>query len=634
MPLIAGVVRRTDAPLAPGLVASLASGVLDAVQDEVGSVTVITGGRPPFHTRPLTRPYERDGFVVSWSGRLDNLAECARRCGLQTARVEDVTLTLYERWGTQGFVHLVGDFALAVWDSRERRLVLAVDAPGRAPLYYRAAGEHVVWGPSARRLAAALAPGMALNEDYVGSFLINRPSVESPFAGIAKVPPASAVVIGPGGIEVRPYWTPETSEEIRYRTDREYEEHFLAVFADAVACRLPDDGAVACELSGGVDSSTIVCTADRLIEQRNVRCPGMVLLSYVFEDSKGSDERRYMDSVRQGMRWPSFLFSERDCPLLTRPPSDLNWDEPTGQLLFLSRQDRVAEVMADCGAQVLLSGIGGDQLFWSEPPPALPLADLLRQGRLRAVHRGCTEWARTLGWSYRRTLWQGAIGPLLPRRWQRARERRVSPLADWFARDFVRRARLNERRGGDFAVTASRPSQAAQCAILRHTMRPYALQRLTRDGAADVRYPYLDRRLVEFALRLPLDQSIRPSETRSIVRRAFRGSLPETIRARRTKGGPDEALLRAFTRERRWLDELFTDARTVRLGFVDPFAARRALQLACHGSVRSMVQLMKTIALEIWLRSLDSHSPGTSVFARPSAGANEHSGARHRVAGT
>jgi asparagine synthase (glutamine-hydrolysing) len=574
-------------------------------------------GRPVVHVKPMSvvsvdpedvgsgglgGPYRRDGYVISWIGRLDNLADCV---GLGEARprdVEEAVLACYVRWGTAGFIHLIGDFAFSLWDPIQRRLILAVDAPGRLPLYYHLSPFCVVWATSASLVASALSTGFELSDDYVADFLTNRPSVESPFRGVMRVPPGSAVVVEPGRAKVQTYWTPDPAHEIRYCREEEYEEHFLSVFREAVACRLGNAGPVACELSGGLDSSSLVCTADRILDRRTAH-KGLILISYVFGQSLTSDESDFINSVASRLRWPSLVFDENDCLVLTPPAAELACEEPTSQLLFLSRQDRVAQAMKERGATILLNGIGGDQMFWSEPPPGLPLTDLLWEHKLFMLHRSCCEWARVLGWSYPRTLWKGAIWPLLPRRW-RARWQRTNPVGEWLVPSFVSRAQLADRVLGSVDdVGFARPSQAAQYAMIRQTMRPYALERVTSDGIADVRYPYLDRRLIEFSLALPLDQKVRTTETRSIVRRSFRGLLPETIRTRTTKAGPTEAFLRALTRQRAWVEHLFKEARTVELGYVDAAAMESALKRARHGILPNTVQLMKTLALEIWLRS-------------------------------
>jgi asparagine synthase (glutamine-hydrolysing) len=113
------------------------------------------------------------------------------------------------------------------------------------------------------------------------------------------------------------------------------------------------------------------------------------------------------------------------------------------------------------------------------------------------------------------------------------------------------------------------------------------------------------RPLVEFLQAIPFEQRVRPGETRSLMRRSLRAVLPERIARRRSKGNPHEAICRAVIRELPRCRVLFKDARVTAYGYVDPVALFEALGLASHGLRISVVALMKTISLELWLRTLE-----------------------------
>src|SRR5207302_381895 len=112
----------------------------------------------------------------------------------------------------------------------------------------------------------------ALNEEYIaGWFVVRFPAAHlTPYVGIHAVPPSSSVRLGPGRANVSGYWDFDPGKRIRYRTDAEYEEHFRAVFGKAVQRRLRSDGPILAELSGGMDSSSIVCMADSIIARGDV----------------------------------------------------------------------------------------------------------------------------------------------------------------------------------------------------------------------------------------------------------------------------------------------------------------------------------------------------------------------------
>jgi len=143
-------------------------------------------------------------------------------------------------------------------------------------------------------------------------------------------------------------------------------------------------------------------------------------------------------------------------------------------------------------------------------------------------------------------------------------------------------------------------------------MRTFALEPCSAEYYVDLRYPYLDRRLVEFALAIPLEQKVRNGQTRSIVRRALRGVLPEPIRVRTSKAGPDEAFHRAVIRNRHRLIRECTQLRTAEYGFVEPKRFENALVELCHGISTNPVQVMFTLSLELWLRTLEPRSEGAA----------------------
>lgn len=622
MSALAGVCARRGAPLDGGALERMCRALAwlgpdgeHAVRTPALAMAVL-----PFHTAPGAPPVQplqgADGSLVAFAGRVDNAAEVSLALGGRPGRAAPaaaLALAAYRRWGVEGFGRLVGDFALALWDAPARRLVLAVDAMGRVPLYYHLADEHLYWASRARPLVAGAGLGGEVEEDFVANFLANRPSSGSAFRGVSQLEGGYALVLEGGRAELKRYWTFDPESRLRYASDGEYEEHFRELFDTAVACRMDTGGPVWCELSGGVDSTTILFTAERLAREGRVSAPAVRTVSYVFDGATSSDERPWIGLAEERLGRAGLHLSEEACPILSHLPAGFHPDLPTNQLCYHARQDRLAHAMAEDGARVVLSGIGGDQLFWSEPPAALALADLAADRRLGELMRACGTWSRALKWPFLKTLWVGGCFPLLPPAVQ-ARLQRSNPMGEWLDPAFVRRTGLGERLLGSrddlgFAV----PSASMQYAMVRQTMRSYALERTHHGPRVEARYPYLDRRLVEFALAIPLEQKVRPGETRSIVRRAFRDAMPDRLRTRAGKSGPTEAFQRAIIREWPRLSGIFSDSRAAALGYIDGPAFIAALSRVRHGMVVNPAQMHRTISLELWLRTLEAGAaPETS----------------------
>ncbi|MBY0493277.1 MAG: hypothetical protein K2Y23_03585 [Cyanobacteria bacterium] len=574
----------------------------------------------PFHTTRTSRLQaglrsDPEGIVVACDGRLDNARELGRALGVTGAGAVEVITAAYQEWGVAAFAKLVGDFSFALWDAPSRALLLCTDGLGRTPLYYRVTDAECVWSTSGRSLAAATMGSLAPDPDYVADYLVNRISGSSPYTGVNYLPGGHYLRVTGDRCSVHRYWSLDTTKELRYTADVDYEAHFLELFDRAVSDRLDSEGPIFCELSGGVDSSSIVCTAKRLADESDQ--VDLRTVSYVFDSATTSDERQFINVVEDYIGRPGLHLSETEHPIFTIPdPTAIEPEEPTAQLLYLRRQDHLAKVMSAANARVILSGIGGDQMFLSENVPSvLPLADHIVRLALKPLLRDTYLWSRTLHWPLFKTLWLGGLQPLAPRQ-ARGMFMPAGRLSDFIDPEFSKRTNLSRRfiTAGDERVKGL-PSRQLQYWALRFSMRPFALNRCLSVGCADVRYPYFDRRLVEFALSLPLDQKARPGETRSIVRRAFAGRLPELIRQRRSKAGPTEAVNRAFVAEwSRWALWL-ADSRVAAYGYVKADAFQQSLARARHGVIPNSSQLGRIMALEVWLRSLECSAKPASSHA-------------------
>ncbi len=591
-----------------------------AVQGDDGERLAIAGSIAMVHRPFFTFAEERadsqprraeSGRLLLWDGRLDNEAELRVELepyGVKPATPSEIVLALYERRGLDAFAAFVGDFALALWDPRVRRLILAVDALGIRPLFYVETARGVAWSSKARSLVGALDLPLEVDESYVASFLANSISAQSPYRRVRVVPGGHLLVVEREQSRLHRYWSFEPRNEIRYRSDAEYEEHFRSVFTAAVASRLRADRPVFAELSGGVDSSTIVCEAARILEPTAPAAMGTPLrtLSFVFDEARSSDERPYIARIEAAIGSTGHHLSEVAFPILSkRPPREFEPDFPTNQISYLARYDAVAKLLARESSRVLLSGIGGDQAFWSESADGpFAVADRFRAGKLFHGLSDAYQWSSVLRLPLWRTIWSGGMTPFLPQ-FMRPAHFRGAPSGSWIDARFSRRHGLDRGAMVPQGSSAFRyPSQRIQHSWLLQTMRHFALQRCQSEGTLDVRYPYLDRRLLEFALAIPIEQKTRPGQTRSLVRRSLRGLVPPEVLDRRSKAGPTEAFQRALLRERVWLGELFADPLAARLGFLNASCFREELQRARHGLVANPAQLHRTVSLELWLRTL------------------------------
>lgn len=573
-----------------------------------------------------------DGYILSVNGRVDNVGdiECRlpRRSRHRAGRSQ-LILEAYRKWGVASFGMLIGDFAFALWDPRQECLLLCCDSLGRYSLYYHCDRDRVTWCSLAWPLVTDVPLHLEFDEEYIADFLAHRVSDHGPYKGVNVVLGGHVVLVDKATAKDMRYWSFDATRSVRYQSDADYEEHFREVFREAVACRLQTDAPVFCQLSGGVDSSSIACVANDLVRSGAVEAPELETVSFVFADSVSADESDFIATVERHLGKPGGRISERDCTILSPLPESFAGDTPTNRLWFISHDDHLARIMRTRGSRVLLSGIGGDQLFWSQYYPGMPVANLLASGRLFDALRCSLEWARAAHSSIFEVLWFGGCWPLLPRRWQ-GRVRWEGAFGEWFAPSFVRRMNLIERSlPMPDDVGFRLPTARMQYGCIRRTMRPHALDLCLSEDYIEVRYPYLDRRLVEFALAIPLEQMVRPTESRSIVRRALRGLVPDAVLDRRNKTSWGEVLFRTLAKQWPVVSDILTASRLGEMGIVDQPAFTRALDRARHGFATNLVQLMWTISLELWIRHVDSRLHREETPCRPAGGELVCSGGSH-----
>src|SRR5258708_7073508 len=204
------------------------------------------------------------GKVITWDGRLDNRDDLLLELGsFRTIRPSDLSImeALLDRLGTDSLRKIVGDWGLSVWDPQTQSLILARDYAGIRCLYYYRTEKTIMWCSHLAPLAL-LADRLTLNDEYIASYLAMRPEHSlTPYCEIRSVPPGGFVRVSSLEAVSRAYWIFDPQRVTRFKNDREYEDQFRFLLRQAVRRRLRSNSPILAELSGGFDSSSIVCLA-------------------------------------------------------------------------------------------------------------------------------------------------------------------------------------------------------------------------------------------------------------------------------------------------------------------------------------------------------------------------------------
>lgn len=443
-----------------------------------------------------------------------------------------------------------------------------------------------------------------LNEEYLAGCLSLFPAADStPYQGIDSVPPGCLVRLRPRKRIVMRYWEFDSSKEIRYRTDSEYEEHFRTLFAQSVARRLRSDAPILAELSGGMDSASIVSMADGMIASGRIISPRLDTVSYYDDSEPNWKEHAFFTKVEEKR-------GRRGCHIRLHCEDAFKADLESG--LFRahpgSRRDSHAQEDDDCeslrGYRVVLSGIGGDEVLGGVPTPLPEIRDLLCRAHLLRLAHQLKVWAleQRKPWFH---LFLSAVRGFLPPVLVGVPANRRP--ASWLDPRFVKRHRTAltgyENR---LRVFGPRPSFQENIATLEELQRQLGIVAVSCVPPVEKRYPYLDRDLLEFVYAIPREQLVRPGQRRSLMRRALAGIVPDEILGRKRKAAVTRGAVTAASIGWSRAQEMTEDLAIASLGIVRRDAFLSALENARHGREVPIVTMIRTIAIEIWLRSVIS----------------------------
>ena len=594
------------------------------------------------------------GEVMTWDGRLDNRRELVSELKAPvTGESNDleVVAAAFEKWNTQCFARLIGDWALAIIKPKEQSVLLAKDAMGTKPLYYEVGEKYVAWSTI---LVLYADRALRISEEFIAGWFSHTPAENlTPYSGIQSVPASCYVLLklGRHGLNqsVRKYWDFDPAKTIHYRTDEEYEEHFRVVFAQAVQRRLRSDRPVLIPLSGGMDSSSIVCMADLLMSRGQAECPGIETISWFDSSNPNWDDPVYIDIVEKhrghvGLHIDLATDTKGEELSTASPGRPFVSDFEGGRLSVIPAPSRshldsgfFKQALAyskSIGNRVSLSGVGGEQPTGGGiPSPNLELQDLLTRGRLLTLVRQLTAWAAKMRRRRLSVLWE-ALREFLPF-WLVGLPDYVRSAPPWFQRAFVRRNRRAFRGyASRIKFFGPRPSFQEHLIVTAAERRLRAWMLPCPELLEENRYPFFDRDLREFAYAVPREQVVGVGKRRFLLKRAMTGIVPDEVLNRKPRSFAATETPGTETKKEdpsaRWprLDEIGLHMVSGSFGIIEADRFMQALQNAQSKDPDARIEwdLRRTLMLEFWLRHLanwgvllmpaSSISPGSEVLHR------------------
>ena len=559
---------------------------------------------------------------ICFDGRLDNRNELIREFRSELT-ADPVSLpdaffamACFRRHGESFAARLNGDFALALFDGERQQMVLARDVMGMRPLFYWLSGDMLVAASEIKAILAHPRIEPQPDEDAMADLLLGGDPHElrrTLFRDVRRVLPGCAVVVTPGGHRELRHWDFDPTRQVRCGSLAEYSEALRVLFEQAVRRRLRARGTVAVSVSGGLDSSAILCQAEML------RKSGPALaqvrgVSRLFPAGSAADERRYLEHIEM----------QHGIEIVRLPPAPIRYSNDGDWIRTIESPEFLRSSFLEClqcardlSCSTVLEGVYGDQFLWN---PA-HLSDLVRGFHWLDARREFHALSDSMLDCDRQILLKALLRPFLrglvpdcamkPFRFARRLLGRGSAPHCYSARLRDLAFRQSQQQRGPEGPFASK--NAEYCYSIAHARHMSIGLEMTNHAASrsglEMVYPFADRDLVAFIMAIPGDILTWKGTFKGLFRESMRGILPEAIRLRYSKADFTQLEFEATAElGATGLDRnLGAGSIAVTRGYLDAAqvsASISGLKSELSGSgIWAAMQLNELLALELWLQA-------------------------------
>jgi asparagine synthase (glutamine-hydrolysing) len=635
---LAGFVGEAgDAGAAKALLSSMGAAIAHRGPDGHGEL--LTDGAGLAHVRlsivgladgqqPMTDASKR--FTIVFNGEIFNYVELRRDLEergtiFRTGSDTEVLLQLYATFGDACLARLNGDFAFAIWDAHDRRMVLARDRMGVRPLFYTQKNGIFYFASEAKALLQVPGVEAILDRHALDQiFTLWAPiAPRTCFRNIWELEPGQMLVVHNGNVSLRSWWSLDYPADGDHplRPQAEIEEELRSLLTDATRLRMRADVPVGAYLSGGLDSSLITALAAPLALDR------LNTFSVTFEDAE-HDESPFQRVVAEALGTGHHAVACGPGDIAADFPDVIKAAERPVLRTAPAPLFALARLVRRSGMKVVLTGEGADEIFGGY--------DIFREARVR---RFC---ARQPGSRIRPHLFR-KLYPYLPGLRQQSPEYlaaffgtshdladdplfshrprfRSTAAAKILYSDALRRELGSYDAAEDLATRLPRdfrrwhPLNQAQYLETRFLLPGYILSsqgdRMAMAHGVEGRFPFLDHRLVEFANRLPPEMKLKGLEEKYVLRRMAKDLLPQKIvsRPKQPYRAPDS---RSFVggSEPTWLSQVLGDKAISEGGLFNPAAVSRLVSKCRSQAVsgfRDNAAFVGILSTQLWLDSFSS----------------------------
>lgn len=557
MSSICGIIHFDGAPVDPDALHKMADaaaysgpdGTRYCINENAGfaHLALHTTPEAKFEQQPLWD--SQSGYLWVADARVDNreeLIELLRKTGdIETgAVVTDVELFMwaYRHWGIECLSRIYGNYAFVMWDAKRQRILAGRDFLGLRPMFYMRHGQTAYFASTIRSILAVLPERPPLNELLIADYYrynFGRWVAETIYLPIRRLPAACLITLDAHREDLRHHWMITNAPILRYKHDQEYYDQFLNLFQETLKACTRTSNPLAIQVSGGIDSSAITCTLHKMWAQGKLASdiPSIKLYKLNFVHDPSEEESCYHNALLQACpEFSSTVISGENYWGLKEIGNEVGYhlDEPEISITRCSQAAKFQRSRND-GCSVTIQGIGGDELFNIcfddiEFLQDLPISSWLMAMQSYYRRKGLFESLSLMG---RPILDESGLRPF----WRRRRKRVPTWLrAEWLQQLNATPVNFKLSVPDHFA---SRLQRVRQMQIFTSSFYLAMMEynhHIAVENGTEVRYPFLDRRLIEYVFRLPTEKLL---DFRLILKpflkKTMTGILPEKIMRRTDK---------------------------------------------------------------------------------------------------
>lgn len=551
-------------------------------------------------------PLDNGDYVITCDGRVDNREELIPALAAHApvdAETSDAELLLraYMAWGSDCVKRVIGDFAFVIWDARHRQLFCARDPMGIRTFFFFRDNNRFLFASDIRAILKAAGMPKVLNPLMVARYLTGKTNEaeQTFFTDIFQIGPAHSITVSREQFRKEIYWEPDPWHQIHYSTTEEYVEAFKEKFFEAVRCRLRSSAAVGMTLSGGMDSTSVTCTAAHLLENKLAPNIELHTFSSVFDDFPEVDERDYIQIILNTVAARAhYIQADELWGLKPLQKQGVFWNQPY-PVPFAARHEALLDHARETGVRVMFTGEGADELLVPGFGYLLDLMKGLKIARLREELRYLVPASRHE--FYKKATW-GVVPEPIRKLYGRLRSVKTPR---WVNPEFIKSSGVLEHIAATAPRRRSSSVHADSCyvGLVNLPKQPFLsyISEMYAHHHIVPRHPFFDLRLVDFLSRVPPHFLFSRGWSKLLLRQAMDGILPDTVRLRPQKSNFNDVLFQGIREEQRRIKRLIEDGYLVRSGWVNKQEINDIVTRVAAGNRVLYSRVIAFVTLEDWI---------------------------------